>query len=233
MPPSYSIVSITSGSGTGCRRSDPRTRTPPSAPPGPACRARTYAARPASRPGRTASPTLRSSTRPAAGSTASPGPARPAPSTIAAAPSASASMPVDDPVGRGPHGLCDRRARQPLEVLHRPRIAVLRGDHLREPAGRAAVSEPRLEQRPRGRGSLGDAGQQHHAGAERQAQLVQVVRPVAPEGPHRLRDLERVADRAAERLVHPAQHRDRAPPGAAADPDHRAGQRRGPPRASS
>ena len=104
-----------------------------------------------------------------------------------------------------------RRLRQHAagRVAH-ARVAALRRDDLAEHLERAAVGEHLLDLRAALGRVLRDAAEHEHLGAEHVGQLAGVDRAAAAQHLDRLADLERVADRAADRRVHVGQHaRDR------------------------
>ena len=108
----------------------------------------------------------------------------------------------DEPGCRGSHLANARRERQQREVVGDARVAALRLD----PCAEALQRTPRadgLDKQPASSGLIGGAfPQNQHLGAEREAELRELGGPLAAQRVDRLGDLERVADGAAERLVH-------------------------------
>ena len=129
-------------------------------------------------------------------------------------PTASASRPVSQPV-RG------RRQQPGVRRLGQRgvRVAALRADHRPVGGQRPAVGD--------GRGGIGgrqQAGQREHLPGQREGDLHQVAGPVALQRLDGFLHLDRVADRAPQRDVHPGQQRPGTHAVLLAEGDHRLGE---------
>ena len=173
------------------------------------------------------SPRYASTTSPADGSIASSFVRRPAPSISAAMPSASLSIATIAPGRAAParRGASASAARCPASRTRADRRPAPRRT-LRNTSSARAVGEHPLDPRAALVGHLRDAAEHEHLGAEHVRQLARVGRAAAAQDLDRLADLERVADRAADRRVHVGQHaRDRACRARVADRAHQRAQR--------